>query len=468
LNGNTVVSVQTTTYSSNHHAVTVTLGGDTGAVSSTTFYDSFNNPVLSQSYPSTVQTNFTISYYDAAGRLTQQQDELQRSTFFTYDGLGRVARKQLPDGAAVLSGYNSEGGLTSMTMPGGLVWSAAYNQANQRISEQLWNGTSFTRQFTNILYGPGLFAGLPQQTVDVGRHVTNTFTYDSFGRVSANAAAGGLDHPEQALVTTFQYDRQGLITNYTQTSGVNPTTSVIRYYDGYKQLTNEQVAILGISTNTVTERWTAAGRRAVLKTGLAEFDYTYRADGTLTNLTAFTNAYCYNYGSNGLLISRSNSWRTQNITQRDGRGRVTQENDKSFLGTQVFGEALSWLPDSTLSSYQATRTGTGFWNSTNVYQYNTRGQLTNELLGLSNGTNAAYTYGFDANKLGIRTSAQLSGGLTNGWQATSLTNLNEVFTEKWQQSAVTVRANGSAGSASSVATILDGRSVGNAVSGGRW
>src|SRR5262249_52927373 len=160
-------------------------------------------------YPDSTTTNFTVSRYDAAGRLVQKQDELGQIITLTYDGLGRLATKQLPDGATVTNGYNSEGSLTTMAMPGGLTWSAIYNPANQCLSEKLSNGASVTRQFTNVYYATGPLAGLLQTTVDLGRSVTNTLLYDAFRRVVTNSAAG--PRPEHTLLTTFQFDASGLV-----------------------------------------------------------------------------------------------------------------------------------------------------------------------------------------------------------------------------------------------------------------
>jgi RHS repeat-associated protein len=465
LNGNALVYSQTTSYASNHHSVTVTTGTGSGAISNTIFQDSFGSPVLSQAYPSSSVTNFAISRYDAAGRLLQKQDELGLTTVLSYDGLGRLKTKQLPDGATITNGYNSEGGLTSMAMPGGLTWSALYNSANQRLFDKLANGASVTRQFTNLYYTTGPLAGLLQTAVDLGRSVTNTFVYDAYRRVVTNSAAGTL--PEHTLVTTFQFDARGLATNCVQTSGVNPSTMVSRRFDAYGQVTNEQVAVLGIITNSLTQQWNAAGRRAALLSPSAEFDYTYRVDGLMTGVTAFGSTCNFAYGNNGLLSSRSNPWRTLTVNQRDGQGRLLQQT-ATVGGNNALVETLTWRPDSTLSSYAGTRTGAGSWNDSRGFQYNTRSQLTSEPVGLTTGSAATNTYSFDVNKLGVLTGNQLSGGSTNNWQASSLSAFSQVTNENWNQSSLTIRAGGSAVNAATVSALLDGSGIASTLSGGRW
>src|SRR5262249_16981044 len=156
---------------------------------------------------------------------------------------------------------------------------------------------------TNFYYGPGVQAGLLQQSVDLGRSVTHAPVYDAYLRVATNSASGSL--PEHTQVTAFEYDARGLITNYVETSAVNPTTIVRRRYDGYGQVTNETVLIGGVQQNEFSEKWDAAGRRSRLKSSTAQFDYSYRVDGELTFLSAFGSDYNFTYGDNGLLASRS-------------------------------------------------------------------------------------------------------------------------------------------------------------------
>jgi hypothetical protein len=244
-----------------------------------------------------------------------------------------------------------------------------------------------------VFYTNGPWVGLPQTTIDVRRCVTNTFAYDDFRRVATSTTAGALT--AQSLVTTFQYDSGGLVTNYTQSSGVNPQTSVVRAFDGYGQMTNEQISIAGALQNSFAQIWDAGGRRQTLQSPTAQFNYAYRADGLMTGVSAFGYTCNYSYCNNGILKGRSNPWRTWTVNSFDGEGRPLQETSTAgaaFLISQivsltgginqyfpiVLGETLSYRPDSTLASHAATRSGTGAWSDSRAYQYNVRGQLTNE------------------------------------------------------------------------------------------
>src|SRR5262249_46480076 len=146
--------------------------------------------------------------------------------------------------------------------PGGLTWSAIYNAANQRVFEKLANGAAINRQFTNVIAASGPLAGLVQSTTDLGRAITTSFTYDAFLRVVTNTSVAPA--PDPALVTSFIYDPRGLITNYSQSAGVNASTTIARAYDAYSEVTNELVTLNGAVLSRFTQQWDAAGRRRQL------------------------------------------------------------------------------------------------------------------------------------------------------------------------------------------------------------
>ncbi len=73
----------------------------------------------------------------------------------------------------------------------------------------------------------------------------------------------------------------------------------------------------------------------------------YQADGQMTSVAAESRSYNFNYDFNGLLLNRSNPWRTQQITQRDIRGRALIVND--YVGpTAALTESMRYRPDSKL------------------------------------------------------------------------------------------------------------------------
>lgn len=459
-NNNALLWCQTTAYSADFNSVTVTTGTGASAIRNTTFTDTLGDSVLEQSFPATGTTNFSRSVFDAAGNCMEQWDELGQVTTYTYDGLNRLSGKRLPDLAQISYSYNPEGSIAAMTMPNHMVWSASYNQANQRTGEWLSNGAQVTRQFTNHYFLSGPYAGLRRQTVDQGRSIKTTFSYDAFLRLSGSSASGPL--PEHDLSTVLGYDRQNRLTNYLQSSGVNPTTEIRQAYDGYGQLTNEQVAVYGLFTNSIAQSWSAAGRRNGLITDTARFDYVYRPDGRLAQVSAFGSTYgSYSYGANGLLDGRSNPWRTVSVLQRDGRG-LPLSVSSSVGGAIALVETMTWRTNGTLGSYNATRSGSGAWNESRSLGYNARNQLTGESFGLSNNASASAAYAFDATKLGVLTSMILSGGSTNVWTAgaASPDGFGRIQQETLYQGSTMVRASGAAPGAQQVRGTLDGNSLG--------
>jgi RHS repeat-associated protein len=462
------VSITTTIYSPDFNSVTTMIGSGTSVISNTVFTDTYGKKVLTQQFPTNGVSVFAINRYDITEHLVSSQDELQQITSYTNDSLYRLAAQVLPDGATTVFSYNPMGNLTNRTMPGGLTWSATFDSANRMLSEQLKGGSSTDRQFTYQYYASGMNIGQLQTKTDVGRNVTDTANYDAYLRLATNATSGTL--PDQNLACIYQYDQRGLATNITQI-GATSSDIVQRSYDAYKQLTEEQVWINGAPQSDFAQNWDGAGRRIQLAQSSSPtygtMNYGYRADGLMTSVNEGGNNYFFAYGDNGLLTSRSNPWRTLTVNQRDGQGRLFQETATVGI-SNVLAETLTWRTNFEINSYAATRIGAGAWNDSRVYQYNSRNQLVSEPLGITNNILATNNYAFDATKLGVLTGAQWSGGLSNNWQATVLNSLAQITAESWNQSNLTLRASGSAVSASSVSAKLDGSAVGSTLANGRW
>jgi RHS repeat-associated protein len=478
--------------SADHHRIDEVLGTSTGSlvvITNTSFVDSFGNVVMKLNYlgPNNRDPNvspgdiyYSQSAYDAAGRLVSTTDELQRMTTLTYDGRGRVKTKKLGDGATATMFYNSEGGLTSMNMPGSLTWSATYNAANQRTSEKLSNGASVTRQFMQVIPSSGPLAGLPQSAVDLGRSVTNTLTYDAFLRLATNSAVGKL--PEQTLLTAYSYDGRGLVTNYFQSSGVNPTTKVARKLDGYGQITNETVTIGSAAQSQFNQIWDTAGRRRQLSQPGAghggTIKYSYQVNDLLWDAQQDGQDYEYGYKDNGLLWLRTNPWRAQQVFSQMWNGRPYAQG-LSLGGNLWFVETNKYYADSTLYSYTAQRVGlysgtnlvNGAWDdypTPRNYLYTYRNQLLYETLGINSTTNASAIYLPDLNQVGVRSLALWWGGWNYGWDATALNPLAQVASEGWEQSAFVYPADGAAAGVSSVEATLDGQTNKVQWGSGRW
>ncbi len=103
------------------------------------------------------------------------------------------------------------------------------------------------------------------------------------------------------------------------------------------------------------------------------------------------------------------------------------------------------------------------------YNYNSRGQLTSESYAPSSGQTATLTYGFDANKLGIRASAKVGVGAPNLWDvhATTVTPLARTTVEASTAEPRVFTATGNALGAGLVNVTLDGVPVAP-VSFGGW
>lgn len=465
------IAVATSDYSPDFNSMTVTVGSGVDAIRSSTYTDTYGKTVLAKRFPGGGVTNYALNVYDVLENCVASRDELGQTNRFYYDPISRLATQVSPDGATTSFRYNALGSLTNRLMPGGLTWSAVYDSAGRMLSEQLKGGSSVNRQFTYQYYTTGPAVGRLQSKYDAGRGVTSAAGYDAYLRLATNTVAGSLPDQNQTLI--YQYDRRGLVTGVAQSSGVSPVTTaeVQRAYDGYGQLTEEAVLINGAVQSDFTQNWGATGYRSQLtQTGAGSgglIAYSNRADGLLANVLQGGQNYTFGYGDNGLLKSRINPWRTLAVGQRDGEGRLLQMTN-TLGGSSALVEALSWQADSKLSGYTATRSGTGAWNDSRNYLYNARNQLTNEPVSVSTGVMANYGFGFDANKLGVRISAQLTGGLTNSWQATGLNSLGQITSEQWNQSGLALRASGAAGNASSVTATLDGSGVATTLGGGRW
>ena len=454
------VSITTTAYSPDYNSVTTTTGSGAGAISTTVFTDTYGKPVLTQEFPTNGVINYTRNTYDVLENLVAVQDQLGRVTINSYDPLNRVTGQILPDGATTTLGYNAIGSLTNRLMPGGLTWTATYDAANRISSEQLAGGGSVNRQFGYTYFSSGPAVGLLQSKSDIGRLVTNTIAYDAYLRVVTNTFNST---PVVAGMTlSYLYDQRSLATNLLQT-GSTGTNVVQRIYDGFGQLAEEKVLLNGSLQSDFLQSWDAAGRRQQMAQAAAGMGgtnvYSYRADGILTNLLQGGQNYAFGYGNNGLLQSRVNPWRSVSVTQRDGQGRLLQ-TVASVGGSSVLSETLTWRPDSTLGSYTATRSGTGAWNDNRVFQYNVRGQLTNEPIGLTSSVAATNSYAFDTAKLGVRTSARWSGGLTNSWLG-SLNGFSQIGSEALGGSSAAFQASGRATNATSVSVFVDGVADGN-------
>jgi RHS repeat-associated protein len=401
-------------YSPDHHGVAITRGTGGDAVTTTTFSDTFGNPVATRY----ANGDFILASYDVNGNLLSSRNEANLVTRFEYDALNRPAKTLLPDNAETSLIYNAAGNVLERRMPANLTWLATYDNAGRQLTAALKNGAANTRPFTYAYYPNGINVGL-LQTVTDPRNIVSTYVYDDFLRLGSLSIDGSL--PEHDVELDYQYDTRGLLTRVDQNHPAYPAheaTAVERAWDGYGQMVAEKVWLHAAVHSDVAQTWDAAGRRATLHpagTALPSplYDFDHDPDGSLTRVSSNGQSHTFAYGDNGLLESRANSYRTFNILDRDARGRILSTSTTVGSDTPL-AETFTWLPDSRLQSYVATRSGGGAWNETRNYQYNNRRQLVSESFAPASGQSKTLTYQFDGNTpggLGVRTYAGIVSGL---------------------------------------------------------
>ncbi|MDF3056316.1 MAG: hypothetical protein K0R17_531 [Rariglobus sp.] len=432
----TPISVVTYAYSADHQSVTVTRGDPSAPEAHSkvrTFTDTLGRPVLTHLYRSDSAFDVTRSVYDLAGNLVESIDARRQSTLMTFDGFNRVKSTRLPDGAETTFAYDSLGNLIKRAMPAGLTWSATFDSSGRPITEELRGADQVpSRQFSRTYYHSGDFTGLPREHVDLLRGVTSTtVAYDAFRRPMSVTMASG-DPALFGLTLGYGYNHRGHLMEHVQSYADTSlaTTKVSRQFDGYGQVTREQVFVDNVIRSTVDQHWNSVGRRHRLDgdmgaTPAQRFAYEQRADGLLTAVTeAMTGSnqrFVFNYDRSGQLTSRVNPWRTQTIKSRDRQGRIlTTETTTSAipsLTAPFFQEALSWREDGRLSTYNAVRSGS--WDLASTYTYNVRGHLVEETYAPTVGQTASIAYRYDQDGLGVRTEAIASGATSNRWQVAS-------------------------------------------------
>jgi RHS repeat-associated protein len=443
--GTTTNPIRTTSYvySADNNSVTVTEGTGAGAISRTTWTDTIDQPVLTKLGDGT----FTSNAYDLDGNLLSTTDALHQTTSYTYNGLNQLISQTLPDGTVTNFTSDAAGNPLTRTMADGTLTQAqTYDNAGRRLTEQLYSGSTVTRQYSYAYYPAGSpDAGL-LETVTAPRD-TITTTYDDLLR-SSTVTTSPLSPPNPALnsTTTYSYDNLGRVTAVDQTETVNgePTTvNISRTYDGYGQLLTETVNAGATTYANVTQTWDAAGRRATLNDASSSlpaplFAYAHRADDLLAQVTTSFNSqpstFNYSYGDNGLLTSRTNPFRSMTVDTRDPVGRILQQT-QVVNSTAPLVENMTWRNNSTLNSYTATRTGTGAWNESRAYTYDARGQLLSEGFTLPSSPSplaSSLNYTFDGNNpgLGIRTDAKIGTGAPASWETSaSADSLGRVDTD---------------------------------------
>jgi RHS repeat-associated protein len=425
--GGTLVHQAYIGYSADHNSATTTNGSGANAIINTTWTDNDGHTVLSIAYPNAYTNEFTLSQYDLAGNLISRQHDSSSSgtvttwttASYTYDGLNRMINAIDRDGAPTTYRYDLMSDPTNRTMPGGLQWQAAYNNAGQMTNEQNYGSGTPTRMTSYVYYPSGnTFAGLLETKTD-GRGTACTYTYDDRLRQSSMTYSGSL--PEQNMTTTWQYDPRSLPTNITEqfaSTNTDPTTTIVRSYDPYGQLSSESVSAGAFSYNS-SQSWDAAGRRSLLDIGAANYGFGWQADGNLISASDPTGTGNYSYDTAGMLTNRLVGNRMTSITSRDGEGRPLSIATTVNLLSEL-NETLSWSGDGLLTAHTLARAD---FTDPHIYTYaNLSRRLVQEQVNLNASTTWTNSLVYDngvAGGPGVLTQMGLASGASNEWSGAS-------------------------------------------------
>lgn len=474
----TIVRESTQTYSTDHRSIVSTEGSGTSAITVTQFPNSTGQVVLTRFADGT----YTSQTFDAGGYPETFRDALGRLTTTTYNALGHLATQTLPDTHITEFVHNAAGQLLERRMnspQGMLIAKTVYDSAGRPTRSSLVNGQQETRVYAHT-YHPAnhaLWAGLLNTTTDP-RGIVRTFSYDDFLRPSTIVTDGIA--PETDSTTSFSYDKRGVLETVEQSSpnqAAGPTTVVSREIGSYGEITAESIAVGNSAHSSFGQGWNAAGRRTHLVPGgfngsadPGAFNFSYRADGLLKTSGLANASAQFSYSTAGLLVTRSNLWRHQTITQRDGLGRIKQRTTTlPALNQTIQTETQTWRDNSTLDNYSVTRSGAGAWNESRTYGYNSRGQLESEQFSPMPGQTTSIDFTFDhgATGLGIRTEAKVGNGAPSSWHGRVASSGNidsfaRVLSDETNAGGRTVPTSGASLGADFVQLWVNGSSHGRA------
>ncbi len=398
-------------YSPDHYGLITTVGSGTHAITTTTLSDTAGRPLLIKGADGRYQFNT----YDPCGNKIAFCDEQGKTTNYTYDGLNHLASATLPNGAVINYTYNAVGELELRNMLQNIVEKNTYNSAGQKTSSVLIGSDKATTRNYTYQYQNGLLS-----LINDPRGFKTTIDYDAWQRPIKRTSEGS-SVPEQNQTTTYAYNLNGQATSLEQhynDASTGPSTEVSRSYDAYDQLLSEATSINGKVISSWDQTWDGAGRRNALHWNLdsegkgAQYQFSYNALGLPVSVSNITGTCHYNYGDEGLLLSKSTPNTSENF-MRDKRGRLINLNTYSTAGT-ILSEHLDWNPNSQLKSYNVLNNRLGMPMESRCYEYDERNHLTKEPYVLraslnesvfSNGTHNVL-YSFD--QLGSRISASVS------------------------------------------------------------
>ena len=368
--GNAMVRKTSHGFSADHNQTTVTNGTATGAIVTQSWTDTFGNTVLAKKADGTAETFF----YDNGGLLRKHLDRALRPATYVRDWRGDVVTETRPGNVVTDYVRNGAGDILERTMPGGLSEQAQFDSAGRILSSKLVQGAATTRMVNYAYYlSNSPWAGLLKSTTDA-RSIVSTRTYDDVLRLSSITSAG--PDQEDAVNRSLSYNQRDMVTSVAE-SGLNGSTEVTRTFDGQGAIMTETESVAGATQSALTQHFDAAGRRWKLTGAGPERTFAYRG-GLMTGTTVDGQVYQSSYGDNGLLLAKTNSFRSVAVQTRDNVGRITDLRT-AVGGVLALKEVVpQWWSADKIFGLHSTRVGTGAWNEYRDYQYDYSGRLAYE------------------------------------------------------------------------------------------
>ena len=264
--------------------------------------------------------------YDAVGNLMSATDPLGAVTGYVYDGLDRLVEfhEADPDGAApYLSSpvwayaYDAAGNRTAVTDPLG--------ETTVTSHDLLGRVTAVADPFARTRsYAYDAAGNLTSETDPLGN--VTAYAYDTLNRVTARTGPDpdGAGGPLAASVTTYGYDRRGMLASVTDPLGAATTFSV----DGWRLLTAEASADPD-----------GTGPLAAPLTS-----YAHDAAGRMTSLTDPNgNVTAWGYDSLGRVTSETNAANASRHWTYDASGNLLTRTDRDGRLTAYTHDLLGQL-----------------------------------------------------------------------------------------------------------------------------
>lgn len=347
--------------------------------------------------PQSMRTEYT---YDINDQILTMKDytytsgtkTLYRYTSYEYDQFGRlvsqaeISTSTEPTAAEITAAsvtyeYDINDNLVKVNYPAigsepAQSLTYTYNAATQRLTSVKRTTGSTTTEMQGYTY----YANGKINTV-TGNGMTETYTYDSFGRPVSKVYTVGSTVKESH---TYAYDKNHQITSETvvnnwpssSSARVNETRNYT--YDSIGQLV--QSVATGTKNETVSYVYNAVGNRTSETAGGIETTYHYNSLNQLEIESNAQGSINYDYDDNGNLISKSDGTNTVTYTydaanQMVGytNGTTTQQNVYNGKGQRIKktegSSATNYFYDGSDLLY--TTDGTGALKALQLYGANT-------------------------------------------------------------------------------------------------